>query len=60
MEVEKKVYSLKEAARSLGISYQTIVKIIASGDLNAINISEGKRGITSSELDRFIKSKENK
>ena len=56
MNYYKNMYSVSEAAKYLGLSYQTVLKHIKNGTLSAVDLSSGTRaiwGITEGNLIDF-------
>lgn len=51
-----KLYSITEAAKKLGISRNTLSRLIASGDIGYIKINKRKK-IPQSSLEEFINQK---
>jgi len=54
--MQEQCFSLKEVARLLSIHRQSVWRLIKSGKLNAVNVTEGRRVILKSELDRYLES----
>jgi excisionase family DNA binding protein len=48
------VLTLKESAEILSISDRTVQRLVASGKLTAVKISDRRIGILASELARFL------
>lgn len=51
------IYTLKESASLLRVHIQTLYRLIKSGDIKSLSITEGRKGILSSELERYIESR---
>jgi excisionase family DNA binding protein len=56
MDTERidRIWRYKPAAASLGISVKTLQRLVARGEIAAVHITDRARGVTQSELDRFI------
>lgn len=49
-------YSLKEVGKRLGVGRTTVLKLIATGKLQKVQISERRVGVTSTSLQAFMNS----
>jgi excisionase family DNA binding protein len=52
----EKIYSKREAAKVLGVSLSTINRLIVSGKLRKIKVTEKRVGITEQDLREYIAS----
>jgi predicted site-specific integrase-resolvase len=52
-----RVWRLGPTAESLGISKKTLQRLVARGAITTVQISDRIKGITESELRRFIESR---
>jgi excisionase family DNA binding protein len=58
MLLDKEAYLVGEVARQLGVNRQTVTTLIAKGQLQAVNISSGKKPIyriPKKALEEFLK-----
>jgi excisionase family DNA binding protein len=46
--------SLRQAAQALAISERTLARLIAAGKVNAVRVSDRRRIIAESEIERII------
>lgn len=53
----KYMLTVQEAARVLGVSVHTVYRLIDSGDLSAVKISQRKTMIKAEEIERYINRK---
>ena len=60
MDMNEKLYTMKEAARILQISLPTIRRAEAAGKLRVIRTPGGRRRIPESEIKRLMGVKEDK
>jgi len=62
MKTQTQLLSIPEIADRLSLGRSTVYRLVSSGQLQAINLGEGKQHthirIRESELERFINSKE--
>jgi len=49
--------SVKETANILGISIHTVYRLIESGELSAVKVSQRKTVIKAEEIERYINKK---
>ena len=57
MVAERKVYTLKEAADVLGVSYATVQKAVREGQIPAIRFGRNTIRIPKDALDRWLMEK---
>ena len=58
VNVKQEFFSQREVAKKLGMEYQTIAKLVASGEIKAHNFATGsipRYKVSAEELRRFIK-----
>lgn len=53
----KYMLTVQEAARVLGVSVHTVYRLIDSGDLSAVKISQRKTMIKAEKIERYINRK---
>lgn len=53
----KYMLTVQEASRVLGVSVHTVYRLIDSGDLSAVKISQRKTMIKAEEIERYINRK---
>jgi excisionase family DNA binding protein len=53
----EKVLSLKNAAESANISLSTLKRLISSGALRKVRVSEKRVGIFENDLDEYLRSR---
>lgn len=62
MKTQTQLLSIPETAQRLGVHRSTVYQLISAGQLQAINLGQGKQRtsirVRESELERFIQSKE--
>jgi excisionase family DNA binding protein len=53
----RRVYRRKEAAEQLSICTKTLDRMIARGEIAVVAITDRLRGVTTEEMDRYIKAR---
>ena len=53
----KYMLTVQEASRVLGVSVHTVYRLINSGDLSAVKISQRRTVIKAEEIERYINRK---
>lgn len=53
----KYMLTVRETAKVLGVSVHTVYRLIDSGDLSAVKISQRKTMIKAEEIERYINRK---
>ena len=57
LEENKYFLSVYETAKLLGVSTHTIYRLISSGELSAIKVSEHRTSISAEEIRKYIERK---
>jgi excisionase family DNA binding protein len=58
MEVQKAAYSVSEVAEQLGISRESVFRLLRAGELGSILIGKRGRRVTAGQLDDYLRKLE--